>query len=554
MTPELTLRASYRHLAGVSNTTRYDAFLLRHLAAELDAAVRGRRVRDIAFDRATDRLLVTFDDRILEWSISPDRSGPVWLDQAETVGRSLILPRKAHVRQVEAPPDERIVVLSLGGAARLNATTQIVIELVGTNWNVVALDSEGRIRKTLRRSETLRTGTLFSFPPRTGRAGVDAPIDLESWESLLQPIAPADRVSALQRHIAYSSAINARALLGTAAEDDAASALHEAYERYIELLSSGSTPVLLQNGLNQPYPHPLWGVQNQRFESLVAAFAAARSGAVADYTVIGRAIAREQRKIERLRQESTEGAVDAQRLRGLGDLLLANLYQVGRGMQRVELTDFEGNAVTVDLDPTRSPSENAQHYYEQARKRERAAERVPALIEAAEAEVRRLEGVLRRIESGEAVEVGMAQTRLRKVGAPTGRSLPYRRYQTSGGFEVRVGRTGRANDELTFRHAAPEEIWLHARDVGGAHVVLRWKGDGNPPRQDLTEAAILAALHSKARSSGTVPVDWTRRKYVRKPRRSPPGRVAVERASTIFVEPDPALKETLRWPGDAAEE
>jgi predicted ribosome quality control (RQC) complex YloA/Tae2 family protein len=77
-------------------------------------------------------------------------------------------------------------------------------------------------------------------------------------------------------------------------------------------------------------------------------------------------------------------------------------------------------------------------------------------------------------------------------------------------------------------------------------VVLRWRGDDNPPARDLAEAAILAALHSKARTSGSVPVDWTRRKYVRKPRRSPPGQVLVERARTLFVAPDPELEERLR--------
>ena len=77
-------------------------------------------------------------------------------------------------------------------------------------------------------------------------------------------------------------------------------------------------------------------------------------------------------------------------------------------------------------------------------------------------------------------------------------------------------------------------------------MVLRWRGDGNPPTRDLAEAAVLAALHSKARTSGSVPVDWTRRKYVRKPRRSPPGQVLVERTKTLFVAPDPRLEERLR--------
>jgi predicted ribosome quality control (RQC) complex YloA/Tae2 family protein len=77
-------------------------------------------------------------------------------------------------------------------------------------------------------------------------------------------------------------------------------------------------------------------------------------------------------------------------------------------------------------------------------------------------------------------------------------------------------------------------------------VVLRWSDPGAPPARDLEEAAVLAAWYSKARSSGTVAVDWTRRRYVRKPRGAPPGRVSLIQAKTIFVEPDAAVEERLR--------
>jgi predicted ribosome quality control (RQC) complex YloA/Tae2 family protein len=128
--------------------------------------------------------------------------------------------------------------------------------------------------------------------------------------------------------------------------------------------------------------------------------------------------------------------------------------------------------------------------------------------------------------------------------------LPYRRYRTSGGLEARVGRSSRANDDLTFRHSSPDDIWLHARDVGGAHVILRWPHKGsNPPARDLEEAAVLAALHSRARTSGTAAVDWTRRKHVRKTRKGPPGSVLVDRASTLFVVPDATVEARLREQG-----
>ena len=106
-----------------------------------------------------------------------------------------------------------------------------------------------------------------------------------------------------------------------------------------------------------------------------------------------------------------------------------------------------------------------------------------------------------------------------------------------------MGRGARHNDDLTFRHSAPNDIWLHARHSAGAHVILRWRGPGAPPERALQEAASLAALHSKARTSDTVPVDWTLRKYVRKPRGSAAGSVVPDRVRTLFVTPDPELVE-----------
>jgi predicted ribosome quality control (RQC) complex YloA/Tae2 family protein len=109
-----------------------------------------------------------------------------------------------------------------------------------------------------------------------------------------------------------------------------------------------------------------------------------------------------------------------------------------------------------------------------------------------------------------------------------------------------VGRGAASNDALTFRWASPNDVWLHARGAAGAHVVLRWQRDEPPPARDLEEAALLAAWHSKARGATVVPVDWTRRKHVRKPRGGSPGLVVVQHARTIMARPDAATERRLR--------
>src|SRR5690606_4143873 len=136
------------------------------------------------------------------------------------------------------------------------------------------------------------------------------------------------------------------------------------------------------------------------------------------------------------------------------------------------------------------PAENAAQQYAQARKRERAAARLPALIQRAEAQEARWRALHARIEAGEATDAEIAA--MRSASPRRGRrgqqdaALPYRVYRTTGGLEVRVGRSPKANDALTLRHSHGNDVWLHARDVGGAHVILRWSERvANPPHHDL---------------------------------------------------------------------
>ena len=158
-----------------------------------------------------------------------------------------------------------------------------------------------------------------------------------------------------------------------------------------------------------------------------------------------------------------------------------------------------------------------------------------------------LQTLLKRAQDGTArvdqIHAALPASPARQRRGSQSPTEPYRTFVSSGGLEIRVGRGARHNDDLTFRHSAPNDIWLHARHSAGAHVILRWRGPGAPPERDLQEAASLAALHSKARTSETVPVDWTLRKYVRKPRGSAAGSVVPDRVRTLFVTPDPELVE-----------
>lgn len=567
----------------MSNAIRYDALLVHYLAAELQQRLHARRLRGVRLDSEARRFTLELDAERLVWELHPTRG---WIRVVPTPsadagheaiegwsGRRIRTQRRPRVRRVLAPLDERTLEIEIdaGGPDR---ASRFVVELMTNQWNVLALAPDRTILSALRTREaggrTLRAGVGYAPPGRgsggaAAREGGDEPVSLERWLALLAPVAPDERAPVLVRTVAWTSPLNAAAILGPAApgppgEADPGvgeEALHAAWERYVALARRPpANPCVLQLGRPTPYPHPLPGVDGQPAMSLLAAFEAAmgdsESATLAPEVraALEERLQRVRRRADRLHTEAEEGPAKAAALRRRADLLMAQLHRVSKGDVQIALDDFEGGSVALELDPTLGPADNAQALYDRARKRERAAARLPERVREAVAEGSRLESLIEAIDAGRAqpAEVQRWLADVRPAEGPAGEvaRLPYRRFRSSGGLEIRVGRAGRSNDELTFHHATPDDIWLHARDTAGAHVILRWSDRvQNPPQRDLLEAATLAALHSRARTSATVPVDWTRRKHVRKPRKAPPGAVLPDRVATLFVHPDPALVERL---------
>jgi predicted ribosome quality control (RQC) complex YloA/Tae2 family protein len=515
---------------------------VRHLALELRNMLAHQRLTAARFRYDTTTVALHVEDRVLQWDL---RAGGIgWSSgAAHAQGEApLILPRQAIIRDVVALPDERVLRIELQGRARANATHTIVFELLSAQRNAIALDTQERVLKQLgaRGSKRQQSGRAYRAPRTKERR----PLDLQEWLALLEPVPPEGRAAALIEEAVYSSPLNAAALL-------AAPDLAHAHARYIELVTAAAAPsIVIVDGERQPYPHHLWQPAAESKDSLMEAIQAVIAAPVSGQTIVPQlehVVERATKKVEKLNTELGSATQEASRLRAHADLLLAHVHETRRGSKEIELAGFDGQPVRLQLDPALPAAQQAQAWYTQARKRDRAALQLPALIQQAQAELQRAKEQLERARAGETVALDLPTSRSKQRSAPS-EKLPYRRYRTVSGLEVRVGRTSRANDELTLHHCSSNDIWMHARAVGGAHVVLRWS-DGNnaPPKQDLIQAAALAALHSKARHSKVVPVDWTRRKHVRKRRGAPAGEVMVERTKTIFVEPSAALEEQLRW-------
>lgn len=540
----------------------WDSLLVSTTAAALDARFGGDRLRAVHLEYDARRLRLHLRDRTLLFLLHPDELGLRVLDATEPAPDAR--PFAATVTRVSAPADDRVIEVHLRRVRGSPRDASIVVELLGNYTNALVTEGPDRVvRHALREtggSRPLTVGGRWTPPPPTRREGVERDPGPERWREVFEGVPRGQRRSPLLRTFAWTSGLNAGSLL---APLDDGGGFERAHARWLELcaVARGEAPgqaVVLADGRNgQPYPCPLEGVPGEAVEDLLVAFEASARGEVgasalllpeALVSALAEQVERARSRVASLEDEAAK-APDPSTLRATGDLLLARFHEVPRGADEVTLTDFDGARRTVALDPALTPDANARAFYDRAARAERAAERLPGLIEDARRRWHDLEALLERARTGDATPEEVEQAlpdRAPARAGETGSTLPYRRYRSSGGLEIRVGRGARHNDDLTFHHSAPDDIWLHARHAAGAHVIVRWQGDGNPPARDLAEAATLAALASKARTSGSVPVDWTRRKYVRKPRKAAPGAVLPDRVQTLFVEPDPALEERLR--------
>ncbi|MGX6442005.1 Rqc2 family fibronectin-binding protein [Neobacillus sp. K501] len=255
-----------------------------------------------------------------------------------------------------------------------------------------------------------------------------------------------------------------------------------------------------------------------------------------------------EKKIEKL-QVTLKEAARAEQFQRYGELLTANLYAAKKGMTEIEVLDYYdelGATIVITLDPRRNPAENAQKYFARYQKAKNALTIVEEQIQIARAEADYFENLQQQIHTAspkdiqeireELVEGGYIRDRQKRNSKKINNAKPVLdHYQSSDGVEIIVGKNNKQNDYLTNKLAARDEIWLHTKDIPGSHVVIRSK---EPSDMTIHEAASLAAYYSKARNSSSVPVDYTRVRFVKKPSGAKPGFVIYDNQQTVYVTPD----------------
>lgn len=254
------------------------------------------------------------------------------------------------------------------------------------------------------------------------------------------------------------------------------------------------------------------------------------------------------RTIERVNAEILENR-RAEQYELYGSLLMANLNSLRKGISEVEIVNIfsdSGEKVKIKLDPSLTPVENAEKYFEKAKKTRASLKIAQDRLERLKINREKLEMLIEKLKMCEKMDdlkkfkeqnfedlkvFGVVRDKIsEKIGGK------FRRFIVDGGFEVWVGKDAKSNDLLTLKYADKEDFWFHARGVSGAHVVLKC-GKRQPSKKAIEQAGSIAAYFSQAKTSSLVPVVVTKRKYVRKPKGAPEGSVIVEREEVIMVEP-----------------
>ena len=251
-----------------------------------------------------------------------------------------------------------------------------------------------------------------------------------------------------------------------------------------------------------------------------------------------------------------QACADKEKYRRYGDIISGNIWRMKKGADFCELEDFyDGGSVRIPLDPTLTPSQNAQRYYKKYRKADNAQKALTQQVSECEAELSYIDTVFDELSRAETLsEISEIRDELIRGGyvrpvrgskQPSHKPSRPDAFVTDDGLTVLCGRNNVQNDQLTLKTASKSYLWLHAKNIPGCHAVIMADADSVPERS-LLQAAVLAATFCKAAASGRVPVDYTLVKHVKKPSGAKPGMVIYTDQRTLFVAPDEKLADRLR--------
>ena len=579
-----------------------DAATLALVTAELNAKLTDAKIAKI-FEPTRDELVITLRTRTETFSLllsARSGSARVCLTQEsfenpETPPSFCMLMRKhltgGRLLGVHMEPGDRIVYFDFLCTNEMGDLVQntLCAELMGRYSNLVLVQS-GKIIDALKRVDfedseirQLLPGLAYTVPPKPARPDFLA-VSAASIVSLAcqreLPVADAlnKTVAGVGPVVCWEAAWRAfggEHLLASELTQAQRFQLMEAIDGLKEEHAAGGRPCSVLTPEGKPVEFTFFRPR-QYGESYIIKEWTSFGGMLEGYYA-------EKDRVERLRTKSKElhkavhnmyeravrkqaarkeelaATEKSETLRLYGELLSANLYLAQKGMKSITVSNWydEGKEVTIPLDLRYSPSQNAQNYFKNYKKKQTAARMLAELLEEGEKEIAYLETVLYEVEtaSGEAA-LNEIRAELKSQGYlkyykprdKKAKPADFLRFTSSDGFEILVGRNNAQNDRLTLHTARGKDLWFHVQKAPGSHVVVMSRGQEIPDstRQEAAELAVLYSSAFKAGTGAKVAVDTTEVKNIWKAAGAKPGMVLYEVYTTVYITPREELPEQLR--------
>lgn len=489
--------------------------------------------------------------------------------------------RITHIYQQEL---DRIIIFEIDmlGASSKIITKKLIFELTGKNSNVilvqddVIIDSLKHVNASQSSYRLILPGKEYVAPPP--QQGMNLLTD--STDKLLEELCQAPATTVLKALIGSTLGMGKTTcselltaagipLKATCIEAEQLPALMEAVQALQDRITLQKLPVYaLISRTNQVktilplYPQNLEeGMKVQEFTDINTAIIYA-VGLVPiqlpQQEILQKLVVAEKQKLAKKLQAlegDLEKALDADTERMLADTLMANIYQLKKGMTEATLINiYDGTEITVKLSPILSPSENAQAYYKKYNKLKRAQTEVQNQLEAAE----ELQIYLGSLEASlltantkneieeirqEMLAAGLIKevAKKKKFNLPKSQPIRIRLHENA---DIYIGKNNKQNDFVTFSLAGPRDLWFHTKNIPGSHVILKTDFI-EPTEEDILTAVKLAAYFSQARNSSQVPVDCVPKRFVKKPSGAKPGFVIFTNQTTYYTTPDAKEIEAL---------
>ncbi len=571
----------------------FDGITVASIVKELNDTLTGGRLSKIAQPEADELLLtVKTPSGQRRLFLSADASLPlIYLTETNkqsplTAPGFCMLLRKhlqnGRIVEISQPGLERIVHIDIEHLDEMGdlKRKRLVIEIMGKHSNIIFCNEEGMILDSIKHVSGLVSSVREVLPgkqyfvPNTQEKSDPLHTNFDSLRKTLaaKPMAVFKAIYScytgispiIAQEICYRAGIDGD-LPTVALEDAQYQALHKSLEEMMQaviqgefapnIAYTGSQPVefaalpltIYTSGNDRTVSYPSISALLENYYAEKNALTRIRQKSSDLRRIVQTALERNVKKYDlQCRQIKDTAKRDTYRI--YGELLNTYGYSVEPGSKSMEALNYYTNEmITIPLDPTLTPKENAKKYFDKYNKLKRTYEALAELTKEVKEEIEHLESV------GAALDIALLEEDLveikeeltesgyikRKGGTKKAKvtSKPFH-YVSSDGFHIYVGKNNYQNDELTFKFATGNDWWFHAKDMPGSHVIVKTEGAAELPDATFEEAGRLAAYYSKGRGQDKVEIDYIQKKHVKKPAGAKPGFVVYYTNYSLMIDSD----------------